>query len=142
MEYKEFTVACILRSGDKIWLSQRINTENFNGKWQCPGGKCEHKENPIDSIIREVKEETNLYVSNRLKYLGPNYDESATKICYVYYVDLHNDEFPVRTENVMTDWVLFSYDEALKKDLIPGFSNLIENLRDGKLVWYNIKNGI
>jgi 8-oxo-dGTP pyrophosphatase MutT (NUDIX family) len=132
MEYTQTTVCCALRSGRKLWMSQRVNTPNFSGKWQFPGGKMDAGEtNPIDACLREVKEETNLVIDiNRLKYLTPVTNDPTTACCYVYYVDLNDAEFPVRTENVMTDWVLLSYEEALEKDLMPGLNKSKELLKD------------
>jgi len=137
MEYTQHTACCALRCGNKLWMSQRVNTPNFTRKWQFAGGKCGDNENPINACLRELKEETNLDIDiNRLKYLGGIYNDPSTHSCYVYYVDLSDTEFPVRTENTMTDWVLLSYEEALSKDLMPGLKESIEILKDQKY-WYN-----
>jgi 8-oxo-dGTP diphosphatase len=130
MEYTAYTVALALRCGNKLWMSQRVNTINFPGKWQFPGGKLSENENPIDGAVRETKEETNLDITEkRLRYAGSIDGDPTTYICYVYYVDLNEAEIPVRTENKMTDWQRLSYDEALKKDLMPGLPEIIEKLR-------------
>lgn len=133
MEYTEYTVSVALRCRDRVWMSQRVNTTNFHGKWQFPGGKLEDGENPIDGGLRELREETNLDVHiKRIRYIGSITGDPTTKCCYVYYVDLNDAEIPVRKENKMTDWVLLTYDEALSKDLLPGVTNTIENLRKTK----------
>ena len=143
MEYTKNTVACALRCGDKLWMSKRINTPNFPDKWQFAGGKMDKGEtNPIDASLREVKEETNLDIEiSRLKYLSGIYGDPSTKCCYVYYVELNEDEIPVRTENSMTDWVLLSYDEAMAKDLMPGLTYTIRKLMD-QSNWYKVKTTI
>jgi 8-oxo-dGTP pyrophosphatase MutT (NUDIX family) len=138
MEYTKHTVCCALRCGDKLWMSQRVLTPNFAGKWQFPGGKMDKpgETNPIDAVLRELKEETNLDIDiNRLKYLGGIHGDPTTACCYVYYIDLNEAEIPVRTENTMTDWVLLSYDEAMSKDLMPGLANSIRMLKDERY-WY------
>jgi 8-oxo-dGTP pyrophosphatase MutT (NUDIX family) len=120
-------------------MSQRVNTPNFSEKWQFPGGKMDKKgeTNPIDAALREIKEETNLDIDiNRLRYLMPIYGDKTTACCLVYYVDLNESEYPVRTENVMTDWLLLTYDEAMAKDLMPGLAQSIRMLKDEKY-WYN-----
>lgn len=133
MEYTKYTVAVGLRCKDKLWMSQRINTPNFHGKWQFAGGKLDDGENPIDGGLRELKEETNLEIDiNRLRYIGSITGDPSTKSCFVYYVDINEAEIPVRKENLMSDWVLLTYDEALKKDLLPGLKNTIENIRKTK----------
>lgn len=136
MEYTEYTVAVALRQNNKLWMSQRIQTKNFHGIWQFAGGKCNKHENPIDGSIRELEEETNLNINyNRLRYVGCIMNDPTTKCCYVYQLDLRNDEIPVRTENTMTDWMLLTYDEALSRDLMPGLREIIirfkkESLQD------------
>lgn len=131
MEYTKYTVAVVLRCKDKLWMSQRMNTVNFPGKWQFPGGKLDHYENPFNGGLRELKEETNLNIEyERFEYLCSIIGDPSTKICFVYCVNLKETEIPVRTENKMTDWVLLTYDEALKKDLLPGLKNVIESLKN------------
>lgn len=129
-EYTKYTVAVGLRCGDKFWMSQRINTPNFAGKWQFPGGKLEKDENPLDGGLRELKEETNLDIDcKRVRYCRHIEGDPTTLICYVYYIDLNATEIPVRTENTMTDWRLFTYDEALKLDLMPGLVETLDKLK-------------
>lgn len=116
-----------------MWMSQRVRTETFHNKWQWPSGKLEENENPIDGGLRELKEETGLVIDvNRMKYLGQIQGDPTTYCCFVYYIDLNETEIPVRTENLMTDWRLVSYDEALKLDLMPGLTEMIERLRNTK----------
>lgn len=129
-KYTKYTVAVALRSKDSLWLSQRINTANFQGKWQCAGGKLEKDENPLDGGLRELKEETNLEIDRvRVRFCGQVNDDPTTKTCFIYYIDLNESEIPVRTENKNTDWVLLPYDEALKLDLMPGLIETIGKLR-------------
>ena len=49
-------VAAIIRSGDKIYATQRGYGE-FEGGWEFPGGKIEPGETPQEALIREIKEE-------------------------------------------------------------------------------------
>jgi ADP-ribose pyrophosphatase YjhB (NUDIX family) len=52
-------VGAIIEHQGKILLVQE-GKERARGKWNDPGGWIDLGENPIDAIIREVKEETNL----------------------------------------------------------------------------------
>ena len=55
------TVTCYLRRGNKILLLYRNKKEvDINkGKWIGVGGHIEANEDPIDAVVREVKEEAN-----------------------------------------------------------------------------------
>ena len=132
-KYHKYTCACVLRCGKKVWMSERLLTDCFAGYWQFAGGKCEDKENPIDAAVREVKEETNLDINvNRMRYLDQITGDPSTYVCFVYYVDLNDVEIPMRIENLNSDWVLLSYDEVLKKHLMPGIPQCIAKLRKEK----------
>lgn len=134
MRYCEYTVCAALRLGEKIYLSQRMNTEEFIGYWQYAGGKVEKDENPINAAAREVNEETGLDLDVRRFYFnGSITGDPTTKCCYVYYVDLNEAEIPMRTENKSSDWVLLSYDDALKLRLMPGIAESIRRLRTNKI---------
>ena len=54
---------------NKVLIMKRQNTKFLSGLWEFPGGKIEKNETAIQSIIREVKEETNLSISNPV-FLG------------------------------------------------------------------------
>ena len=54
---------------NKILITKRQNKNFLPGLWEFPGGKIEKNETATQAIIREVKEETNLTVSNPI-FLG------------------------------------------------------------------------
>ena len=128
--YCEYTVCCAIRTGDKLYLSERINTAEFHGYWQFAGGELEKNENPRDGAKRELLEETALDIDiGRFFYVTSILNDPSTKVCYVYYVDLGEAEYPMRTENKSSDWQLLSYDDALKLHLMPGLAEAIHILR-------------
>ena len=61
LESGEYTIgvqAVIINSQNKILISQRSKFKNKEPlKWECNGGALLSKENPVDGIIREIKEE-------------------------------------------------------------------------------------
>jgi mutator protein MutT len=133
MEYNKYTVTVglIRFSEGKAYLSQRVNTKNFVGRWQFAGGKLEEGEIPVDGGVREVEEETGLKIeTNRLSYFMPILEDPTTDVCHAFLVELTNDEIPKRTEHhKMTDWVLVTFDEALKLDLMPGLRIIFNKLK-------------
>jgi 8-oxo-dGTP diphosphatase len=54
--------AVILRDAD-VLLTRLHDREGDTGRWTLPGGGVEHGEDPADTVVREVFEETGLAVS-------------------------------------------------------------------------------
>ena len=82
-------LACIIIKDNKILLGHRSANRTDTGgihepdTWTLPGGKQEFDETIIDGIIREVKEETNLDISD-IELLSANDDISSDR----HYVTL------------------------------------------------------
>ena len=56
--------ACALVDVDgRVLLAQRPPNKPMAGLWEFPGGKVEANERPEDTLIRELKEELNIVVS-------------------------------------------------------------------------------
>ena len=56
--------AIVLNSQKKLLVLQRSEKSGAGGKWSLPGGALEDKEEPYAAIEREIKEETELSVSD------------------------------------------------------------------------------
>jgi 8-oxo-dGTP diphosphatase len=54
---------CYLLRDDRVLLIERAR-DPYAGYWSAPGGKCEHGESPVDTVIREMHEETGLTIVN------------------------------------------------------------------------------
>ena len=61
-ERVELTTLCMVYRGDKILLQNRVKTD-WRG-YCFPGGHVEPEESIVDSVIREIREETGLTISN------------------------------------------------------------------------------
>ena len=59
------TTVCYLERGTQYLLLHRTKKENDEnaGRWIGVGGKCEENESPEDCMLREVREETGLSVT-------------------------------------------------------------------------------
>lgn len=51
---------CVLQTDDQVLLLQKPR----RGWWVAPGGKMESGESVRDSVIREYREETGIYILN------------------------------------------------------------------------------
>lgn len=47
-------------NNELLLIKRRENDVHFPGAWEIPGGRLEPGEDPIQGLIRETKEETNL----------------------------------------------------------------------------------
>lgn len=56
---KEF-VRLIIKKNNKFLLIKEIKG-NFYNAWNFPGGKVEESEKPEEAVIREIREEINMY---------------------------------------------------------------------------------
>ena len=123
------TVATIVYFGDKIALAKRLNTHTYSGYWEVPGGKVDPTDENIQKAAsREIQEEMNYFVHwTELELVDCAADES-TDYCFIFkhwtaspnFHDVGNKE-----RNKRTHWKLFTKEEALKLDLMPGIK---ENL--------------
>jgi len=48
----------ILVCGEECWIRRRTGTGHLDGYWEFPGGKLQGAEQPLDGLLREVREET------------------------------------------------------------------------------------
>jgi 8-oxo-dGTP diphosphatase len=64
-------VGCILKHQDQVLLLHRSETETDPSLWGVPAGKSEEGESDIETVIREVQEETSIKITeDSLNYLG------------------------------------------------------------------------
>ena len=59
------TTLCYINNGDSYLMLHRVKKENdaSHGKWIGVGGKCEADESPDECMLREVREETGLEIT-------------------------------------------------------------------------------
>jgi 8-oxo-dGTP pyrophosphatase MutT (NUDIX family) len=80
----------VVQFNDKVLLCQRSD----NGKWAVPMGGVEEGEDPKDAAYREFYEETNLEITDPIKFLGriKRYKSGKIKsILNMYHFEV-NDE--------------------------------------------------
>src|SRR5665213_2492447 len=70
--------ALIHQGGRYLFIKQNKLQEAYPGTLHLPGGKLENDENPAEAIIREIKEEISVQVTN-LKMADFDWDTTSYK---------------------------------------------------------------
>ena len=102
--------------------------KNERNEWDFAGGKINFNEDVEESLIREVKEETNLNVKNIiiLKPLNLNFnDVSVFVLLYKAEVSCHS---PILISYEHSEYNFFSKSEIKNLNMPQDYKNLIEDL--------------
>src|SRR4051795_477786 len=64
-------VTCTITEGGAFLIARRpASEEKYSSTWAFPGGKIESNENAIQALVREVREETGLELTDRIMFLN------------------------------------------------------------------------
>ncbi len=55
---------CLIRKNGRLLLQERALGRLGGGKWDCPGGKLKPGESLEECVVREIREETGLAISD------------------------------------------------------------------------------
>lgn len=110
-----YTLAFI-KKGDEILMLNR-NKQPWQGMWNGVGGKLKLNENPLDSVIREINEETGLsFLKEEVIFKGivtwNGYNDKLDDTfnqngLYLYLTELPSDvvlKTPIKTKEGILDW--------------------------------------
>lgn len=106
-------VGIILR-GSAVFIALRQSTQHQGNLWEFPGGKCEHAESADAALVRELKEECGIVVTEYVyfKTIAHDYGDKQVELCFYKVTGFHGD--PVGKEGQEVRWVdisdLASYD--------------------------------
>jgi 8-oxo-dGTP diphosphatase len=129
---------CFLRRSDKILMLNR-DFSPTQGLWNGVGGKMEEKETPLECVVREVKEETDIDISSScITYKGIiswEVDDTYFDGMYVFLVDIPENflyKTPKKVDEGILDWKKISWLLDDKNfgvgEMIPHFlPNLLNN---------------
>ncbi len=126
-------VTGIIRSNNKLLIVKRCKTDRYKScTWEFPGGKLEHNEMIIDGLIREIKEEVNIDVSNK-KIELLTYNEEFEKqgdllvriLKMIFFIDYNNEDLNVVLSNEHMDYKWIENDLELLTDYYKDLINLI-----------------
>ncbi len=120
--------AIVFRDDGKFLTVQRGKTAPTNpGAWDLPGGVLESEEDPVSGIIREIKEETGLTVSEPKPfdvYGRGNYPLSS-RMTIAYHCRAISTEVTISWEHTDFKWV--TKDEFLKLPASPKITRFVKN---------------
>jgi len=101
---------CVLVRDDQVLLLQKPR----RGWWVAPGGKMEHGESVKDSVVREYREETGIYLKN-----------PALKGVFTFVIKEGNE--------IVSEWMMFTF-LATEYD----GQNVLES-EEGKIEWHKVE---
>nr|WP_247682427.1 8-oxo-dGTP diphosphatase MutT [Pseudoalteromonas sp. MMG013] len=78
----------VIKTGSKIFISKRHESQHQGGLWEFPGGKVEIGETAFTALKRELKEEVNIDVlgSRELQIIEHDYGDKCVRLI-VHIVD-------------------------------------------------------
>jgi 8-oxo-dGTP diphosphatase len=126
-------VGAVIVCNGKILLEKR-KSEPGRGKWSIPGGLVELSESAEQTVMREVKEETNLEVEQPklidvVNNITPD-ENGRTKYHFVivdYFVKLKGGKLKAADDAAELKWVKFS--EVENYDLTRSFREFFKRNR-------------
>jgi 8-oxo-dGTP diphosphatase len=119
-----FAVAqkALIKKENKFLIVKRsLNARIYPKHWDLPGGKLEHNEKFDESLIREVKEETNLDIKvNSIEFI---YVESMEANAYVVLFNCEIVGGDLKLSSEHTDYKWATKEEILKIKIEPYLQN-------------------
>lgn len=121
-------VGCVCFHKTDVLLLKRIDDKSFPNLWGVPTGKIENNETPIQTIIRELYEETKIVLSaDRLKFVDTFYisteEMSFTYILYFVDFDLPPEIIINSFEHKEYKWI--HVDQIGNLNLVPAVEETI-----------------
>lgn len=113
---REVVIAAIFIE-DALLVGQRLS-EPFKGFWECPGGKVEAQESLIEALIREIREEGDVRVTQAQALF--DYDVTTPQ------GPLHLTWFKTEIEGEFKP-VIYEALKTIKKEEVDGLSWIPHN---------------
>ena len=108
--------------GDILVLKRAVESRFAPDKWGFPGGKIEEGETPLEAVVRETKEETQLAVHNVIS-LGVINDAVEA-----FFTDHYDGNVEIDFEH--SDWKWVAAAELNNYDLAPSVAEIYEKVKD------------
>lgn len=130
--------AIVLNADGKMLAIRRSNTDTRRPmQWDLPGGHLEDNEEMIAGIIREIKEETGLSVSNVhaiYAYSEPrSWDGGEASVVFITYAaHAPSSDVVLSFEHDKAEWV--KIEDAVEMYEYPTHIKILKYIIDNKLV--------
>ena|SRR3989304_2340004 len=126
-------VTGFLQRDGKFLILRRSEKEIAHpGQWTVPGGKVEGKDSILNTLKKEIKEETGLDVYEDYEFLGDGEftrPDSYHVVIPRFLCKAKPGEVKI-DKNDFTDFAWIGLDELDKYDLIPGIKKDFEQLKN------------
>ena len=124
-------VSALLRKDDFFLILERsTQVGSYQGYWSCVSGFVERDEDPLETALREVTEETGISKDSLslLSQDGPNIAETETLVfeSYWFLFDSSDTQVKIDWEHNQFAWV--KPDELKRYRMVPWFDELFEKL--------------
>ena len=104
----------IILKDDLVFIALRKSDQDQGGLWEFPGGKCEPSESAEIALVRELKEECDISVTECSFFKEISHDYGDKKVQLLFYRVTGFEGDPVGKEGQKVRWApistLFSYD--------------------------------
>ena len=128
-ENVELTTLCLIRSGTKILLQNRLKAD-WRG-YTLPGGHIEPGESIVDAVKREMREETGLTVKNpRLRGVKQFPIDGGRYIVFLFCADEFEGELISSDEGEM-EWI--EYGKLSEYKTVDDFEDLLKVMNTPEL---------
>lgn len=116
----------------KLLLGKRTDTCNYCS----PGGKVEVGESPLQGVLRETKEESNVRVNSCKLYDYEMHTAENGKnwTSFMFLTDDFDDSQIKNQESEVEPWEWFTVEEALSMDLFPPTRKSLERAIEAGLI--------
>lgn len=115
----------IVRHDNRILIVQRAAADSGGGTWECPGGKIDFGEQPEDSLIREIREETGLTVTvDKIAYASSILTHPDRQvILLVYFCTAVTSSVTLSEEH---DAYLWTDEQLIRQQIAPSILTAFE----------------
>lgn len=129
--------AIFSKGGNEILLLKRAMGDIWMpNKWALVGGKVEEGEGAYDAVVREVREETGIELTEFIGYYVIKTGKDHIEYIYVAVVE---GQPAVTLNNEHTDYGWFNTDEIMLLDRVDHLDDMVA-LAKQKLIVYDIEN--
>ena len=126
-------VAGFILQGDKVLICQRTKHQPMPLKWEFPGGKIEHGEQPRDALRRELEEELGIAaeIGNELVRIRHTYKNGGAVELRFYLIEGFRGELENR---IFKDIRWVSRADLPGYDFLDADKKLVEDIAAGKIL--------